>query len=264
MGDRESSGRPDGSRRSKPSWTHVLAPVLLIGACLLAALLGAGIMVMWARSRVVGHVMITATRTLLPIRTRTQVPTPESAPTRATAPTLSATPTPTSPSLTRTAAPSRTPAASRTAAPTRTPSPIPRLTATVASGTPTPWVCTDLDQVGQIRLAQGQRFGCTFQEEQFTAKLAEVQDLPCSAVRVTLADGRIALACRVFFEVRISGVVKTDGCRLSVEITQGPAGFVDTVQDWIDQELQRMVGASICIDQVTVGGGEMAIGGYGK
>jgi len=125
-------------------------------------------------------------------------------------------------------------------------------------------VCTDLDQVGQIRLAQGQQFHCTFQEEQLTAKLAEVPDLPCSAVRVILADGEITLACRVFFEVRISGVVKTDGCQLSVEITRGPAGFVDTVQDRIDQELQRMVGASVCIDQVTIGGGEMAIGGYGK
>jgi len=236
----------------------MLGPALLIVLCALSALLGAGIMVMWVSSHVAGRTTIPATRTLLPIHTRT------SAPTRAAAPTLPATLTPTPSLLTRTAAPSRTTALSRTTAPTQTPSPIPRLTATVAAGTPTPWVCTDLDQVGQMRLAPGQRFDCTFQEQQLTAKLAEVRDLPCTSLRVILDDGEITLVCRVFFEIRISGVVKTDGCRLSVEITRGPAGYVDSVQDRIDQELQRMVGASVCVDEVAIGGGEMAIGGYGR
>ncbi len=214
-------GQAEDSRRGKPSWTRVTAVALVIGACAMVALLGAGAMAVWVKSRAV------AQATQMPSATSRPMPT-------------------------------------RTATPTRTPSPVPRPSATVAPGMPTPWVCTDLDQVGQIKLAPGQRFGCTFHEEQFTAKLAEVPDLPCSGARVILADGEISLRCYVLFEVRISGVVKTDGCQLSLEITQGPAGFVDAVQDRIDQEMQRMAGKSVCIDQIAIGDGEIAIGGYGK
>jgi hypothetical protein len=268
MGDRELGGRPDGSQSGQRSWARVAVLVLAIGACALTALLGAGITV-WVRARVVARVTMTATGTPFLVRTRTVAPSGTVAPSR-TASTLSATPTPTLRSPTRTSAPSQTAAPSRTTVPSRTatrpwtPSPTPRLTATVARSTPTPWVCTDLDQMGQMVLASGQRFDCTFQEEQLTAWLAGVPDLPCSAVRVILADGEITLACRVLFEFRVSGVVKTDGCQLSVEITRGPVGFVDAVQDRVDQELQRMVGASVCVDEVAIEDGEMAIGGYSK
>ena len=165
-----------------------------------------------------------------------------------------------------TATPTATPrpTLARTATPTRTPTPVPRPTATVIPGGPTPWVCTDLDQVKQIELARGQRFGCTFTQQQLTAKLAEVPDLPCSRAQVVVADGEITLICQVLFEVRISGVLKTDGCQPSLEITSGPAGFIDALQSRADQELQRIAGESVCIDQIVIGDGQITIGGYGK
>ena len=233
MAYRWPEGQAEDSRRGKPPWTRVAAVALVIGACAMIALLGAGATAVWVKARPMAQATRTPTTTSRPMQTRTAAPTHTAAPTRK-------------------------------AAPTRTPSPVPRPSATVAPDMATPWVCTDLDQVGQIKLAPGQRFGCTFREEQFTAKLAEVPDLPCSSARVILADGEISLRCYVLFEVRVSGVVKTDGCQLSLEITQGPAGFVDAVQDRIDQEMQRMAGESVCIDQIAIGDGEITIGGYGK
>jgi hypothetical protein len=155
-----------------------------------------------------------------------------------------------------------------TPAPTQTHTPRPSSTPvnTPAPGlgaTPTPVVCDDLDNIGQLTLVAGQQFACTISQEALTARLRQQPDLPCSEIGVALDDGEVRLTCQMGIRLNATGVVQVQDCRASVRIVRGTIGFTQVIQNLIDQNA-GLVPDAICVEEATVAHGEIAISGHGR
>jgi hypothetical protein len=177
-------------------------------------------------------------------------------------------PTPAMPAATSSPAPTRSPR--RTLSP---PAPTPAPTRAQATAPPrkeagglAPIVCVDpdLDELGGLPLAPGQRFQCTFGEQYLTDLLQTLPDLPCSDVRVYLNDGMVELTCKMFLTVRIEGVVDAQDCRPVVRVTGGTAGIAETVQEMIDEQMAAYTVETICFEQVIVDDGQATVVGHGR
>ena len=196
----------------------------------------------------------TATRTQM-ARRRTATPRLSATPTALPAARATSTSLPTATRRstrlppTPTSAPSRTPIATRRVDPTPTPTPI---------------VCDGLTTIGQLTLMPGQAFACTVSQEALNEQLRQQPDLPCSDVGVTLTDGEIRLVCQMGIRLTATGTVDVQDCRMSITIVKGTIGFTQVVQTLLDEGLLLVPYDKVCVEQATVGNGEIAVSGYGR
>jgi hypothetical protein len=181
-------------------------------------------------------------------RVPTHTPSPTSSPTRGQTPTPTQTQTPYS-------RPTHTPTS--TPRPTRRPTRAPK-------ATPTPIVCNDLDQLGQLTIVPGQRFTCTIHESDLTKRISQQPGIPCSDVNITFADDEVQLTCRMRIRLRAVGTVKAENCRMSIQIVRGTIGFTQVVQELLDENAQLVPYDLICVEEATIGDGEIEIKGYGR
>ena len=115
-----------------------------------------------------------------------------------------------------------------------------------------------------MALVPGQRFECTISEEQFLEQIRGQPDVPCSTVDATFDEDQIGLVCRLGIRITATGTAKAEDCRLVVQITKVTAGFTRVVQDLVNAQLAAIPYDRVCIEQVTVDGGEIAVSGYGR
>jgi hypothetical protein len=115
-----------------------------------------------------------------------------------------------------------------------------------------------------MRIAPGQRFDCTISEEYLNQQVSQVPDLPCSDVNITLQDGLVKLSCRMAIRVNAAMEVEAEGCRLNLRVTKAPLGTARILQDLIDTQTAIVPYDAVCVEQATVGEGQIEISGYGR
>jgi hypothetical protein len=263
----------DSSRSGGPIWIlWLVAGALVLGcACSLGALfflrqasdLG-WVQDLWpfAAPTAAQPAAATATQPPAPAPTHTAVaalpsptPSPTQEPTATAVPTRTATAVPTS-----TAPPPAT--ATRTLKPTRTAAPTATKTTQAA---PTPFVCDSLYELANIqKLAPGQTFQCTIQQQELTDLANNYPDSPCSEARFGFDDGEIDVVCRMGLRMQATLAPKLDDCRVAIVVLDGTPGFRRIVQELITTQFNVIRYDSICVDQIVIDDGQLTVGGYGR
>jgi len=184
------------------------------------------------------------------LATPTQAPRATPSPTRTPAPTSTYTPLP--------ATPTPIPTATNALPPSATPPP------TLPEVTPTPFVCTGLDDLATMNLAPGQPFECTIRQEELTKLANSYEESPCSETLITLDNGKIQVAC--WMGIKMSATLETwaEACRLDLRVVKGTMGFTQIVQSLIATYFDVIRYDSICVDEVAVDDGKIYIAGYGR
>jgi hypothetical protein len=239
-------------QRLRTFWTVVIGLILALWLCVLLAIASYHAL-RWLDVSLPSGSTATPAAALPPTRAlpqATSMPSP-------TAPPSAALPTVAPPAVSPTA-PTSTPRPA-TATPTRMPSPP-----VVPSPTPTPIVCDDIEQIGEMSIAPGQSFRCTVRQEQLSAQIARQPNVPCSEIEVTLDDGQIAVSCRMGLRLSATGVVETKDCRASIRVTRATMGFTQIVQELLDENMQLVPYDLICVEQVEIDDGQMTIAGHAR
>jgi hypothetical protein len=118
--------------------------------------------------------------------------------------------------------------------------------------------------LGQLTIVPGQQFACTIRQEDLTRRINQQPDIPCSDVSITMANGEVQVTCWLGVKLNATGVVRVGNCRMSIRIVRGTVGFTQVVQNLLDTNAQLVPYDAICVEQATIGDGEIAIRGYGR
>lgn len=110
----------------------------------------------------------------------------------------------------------------------------------------------------------GQQFTCTIHEDDLTEQINRQPDIPCSNVNITFADDEVQLTCQMGIRLKAIGAVKAENCRMSIQIVRGTIGFTQVVQELLDENAQLVPYDVICVEEATIGDGEIEIKGYGR
>jgi hypothetical protein len=189
------------------------------------------------------------TATALPA-TPTQLPTATPLPTLTPSPTSTYTPLP----------------ATSTPVPTATSTLPPPATSTPAlpAVTPTPIVCTGLDDVATLDPVPGQHFECTVRQETLTDLANDYEESPCSETLITLDNGKIEVACWMGIKMSATLEAWSEACQIEIRVVKGTFGFTQVVEDLIATYFDVIRYDTVCVDQLVVDDGEVAIAGYGR
>jgi hypothetical protein len=110
----------------------------------------------------------------------------------------------------------------------------------------------------------GQRFDCTITEAYMNGLMQGVQGNPCQSTSIALDDGQFTLSCRMGFSLKATGVAQVEDCRVTLQITGGTPGFTRVVQDMLNTQMALIPYDVVCVDQVTIDNGQMALAGHGR
>ncbi len=196
-------------------------------------------------ARITATALLTlATPTQAPVATATSTPTQPPSPTSTYTP-LPATSTPVS-------------TATSTLPPPATSTPARQV------ATPTPFVCTGLEDLATLDLAPGQRFECTVRQEALTDLANSYEESPCSETLITLDNGKIEVACWMGIKMNATLEVWSEACRIELRVVRGTMGFTQVVESMIATYFDVIRYETICVDQVVVDDGRIYIAGYGR
>jgi hypothetical protein len=115
-----------------------------------------------------------------------------------------------------------------------------------------------------MRLAPGQPFECTIQEETFTELANSYEESPCTWTQITLDDGEIRVQCQMGLTMSATLAAQAKDCRIELQVLRGTFGFTSVVQGLIDNQFKAIRYDEVCVEQVDIDNGEAYIAGSGR